>query len=79
MIQVNVKTNTARRTVTTEVTSTPSSVFSELGFDLSSSKVNLNGMQLSVGDMNSTFEQLGIADGASVGLNAIVKADGANN
>ena len=79
MIQVNVKTNTARRTVNTSIDNTPAGVFSELGFDLSSSKVNLNGMQLSVGDMNSTFEQLGVADGASVGLNAIVKADGANN
>lgn len=79
MIQVNVKTNTARRTVTAEVTNTPAKVFADLGFDISNSKVNLNGMQLSVGDLNSTFENLGVADGASVGLNSIVKADGANN
>lgn len=77
MIQVNVKTNTARRTISTEVTNTPAKVFADAGLDISSSKVNLNGMQLSVGDMNSSFESLGIADGASVGLNAIVKADGA--
>ena len=78
MIQVNVRTNSARKTVTTDVTNTPANIFAEAGLDVSNSKVNLSGLQLTVSDMNTSFERLGVKDGASVHLNAIVKADGAN-
>ena len=78
MIQVSVKTNTTRKTVTAETTDTPAKIFADLGIDISSSKVNLNGVQLSVADMNAPFANLGVTDGASVSLNSIVKADGAN-
>lgn len=77
MIQLNVRTNTTRRTITTDVTSTPHSVFGEMGIDTSTSMVNLDGAILSAADFKKSFEALGIADGSTANLNAIVKADGA--
>lgn len=77
MISINVRTNTTRRTVTTDVTSTPKEVFAELGIDTSTSMVNLDGAILSAADFGKTFEALNIADGSTANLNAIVKADGA--
>lgn len=77
MIQLNVRTNTTRRTITTDVTSTPRSVFTEMGIDTSTSMVNLDGAILSAEDFGKTFDRLGVADGSVANLNAIVKADGA--
>ena len=78
MITVNVRTNTTRRSVAQDVTATPRAVFDELGIDTSTSMVNLNGAVLQAADFAKTFEQLGVADGTSANLNAIIKADGAN-
>lgn len=78
MISVSVKTNTVRTTVSADVTSTPRSVFADLNIDTSTSMVNLDGAPLSAADFNKTFEELRVADGSVVGLNAIVKADGAS-
>lgn len=77
MISINVRTSTTRRTVTADITSTPKSVFSELGIDTTGTHTNLDGAILSAADMNQTFERLGIADGSAVSMNSIVKADGA--
>ena len=77
MISINVRTNTTRRTVSMDVTSTPRDVFNELGVDTSTSMVNLDGAILSAADFGKTFEELRIADGSTANLNAIVKADGA--
>ena len=77
MISINVRTNTTRRTVSIDVTSTPRDVFNELGVDTSTSMVNLDGAILSAADFGKTFEELRIADGSTANLNAIVKADGA--
>lgn len=77
MISVNVRTNTTKRTVNEDITATPRSVFTELGVDTSTSMVNLNGTILSGSDFDNSFEALGIADGTTANLNAIVKADGA--
>lgn len=78
MICVNVRTNSVRKIVNTEVTSTPKEVFAEVGVDTSSSTVNLDGAMFSAADYNKTFEQLGVKDGESCNLFAVVKADGAN-
>lgn len=78
MISINVRTNTQRRTVNEDITATPKQVFEELGVDTSTSMVNLNGTILSGADFNKSFEELGVADGATANLNAIVKADGAS-
>lgn len=78
MISINVRTNTTRRTISEDITTTPREVFDELGVDTSTSMVNLNGTILSGNDFDSTFEELGIPDGTTNNLNAIVKADGAS-
>lgn len=78
MISINVRTNTARRTVSEDITSTPKKVFEELGIDTKGGMVNLDGTILSATDLNSTFEQLGVSDGRSVNLNSVVKGDGAS-
>lgn len=77
MISINVRSNGARRTVSEDVNTTPRAVFDELDIDTSTSMVNLDGAPLSAGDFAKTFAQLGVAEGATVNLNAIVKADGA--
>jgi sulfur carrier protein ThiS len=78
MLSINVRTNTTRRTVSQDITATPKEVFNELGIDTSTSMVNLNGTILSGADFNKSFEELGVEDGTSANLNAIVKADGAS-
>lgn len=78
MIKVLVKTNTLRREVTADVTSTPAAVFEDAGAGVAGAMVNLNGTVLSAADLHVPFENLGIEDGTTVNLNSIVKADGAN-
>lgn len=77
MIKVLVKTNTTRQEIITETTDTPAIVFEKANAGVSGAMVNLNGTVLTATDLNSTFEALGVADGATVNLNSIVKADGA--
>lgn len=79
MLSVNVRTTTTpKKIVSADITSTPRQVFDELGVDTSTSMVNLNGTILSARDMAASFEDLGMTDGTTVNLNAIVKADGAS-
>lgn len=77
MISVNVRTNTTRQTISTDITSTPKGLFDELGIDVSTSMVNLNGVPVTAADFNKSFSALGVEDGSTASLNAIVKADGA--
>ena len=78
MIKVIVKTTNIRnKEVVADVTGTPKSGFDELGASVAGASVNLNGTILTATDLNSTFEALGVADGGTINLNAVVKADGA--
>lgn len=77
MIKVLVKTNTMRKEVITEVSNTPAKVFEQADAGVAGAMVNLNGTVLTATDLNSTFEALGVADGATINLNSVVKADGA--
>lgn len=77
MISVNVRTNSTRKTVSTDITTTPKALFAELGIDTSTSMINLDGAPITGADFNKTFENLGVTDGTAVSLSAIVKADGA--
>ena len=79
MIQINVKTNTARKAFTREITDTPISVLNEMGLSTTGTQINLNGTILSAADQNAPFEKLGVQDGQSYTLNVIVKADGGAN
>ena len=57
MIQVNVRTNGTRRTVTVDPNvGTPKSVFAEIGVGTSNAQINLDGTILTATDLNSTFE-----------------------
>lgn len=77
MIQVNVRTNTARKTKNTDLNSTPAQVLGDLDIGTAGAMINLDGTILSAVDLNSTFEALGVQDGSTINLNSIVKADGA--
>lgn len=78
MIKVHVKAAT-RQEVTAEITSTPATVFNDLGISLAGASTNLNGTFLDARTINATFAELGVEDGATVYLNSVVKADGASN
>lgn len=77
MIQLKIRTTTNSSQVITEVNSTPMKVFSENSIPVDGKSVQLNGMTLSVTDMNSTFEQLGVADNSTAILGCVQKADSA--
>ena len=77
MIQVKIKTNTIReRVVTAEVSDKVISVFESQGIDISELTSNLNGMNLTATDLQSTFQALGVNDGDTVRLNSVIKGDG---
>lgn len=78
MFELIIRTNSIRKTIQTSITTTPAAVFKELGVNTGTSMVNMDGMTLRGADINKTFADLGITAGATVNLNAIVKADGAN-
>ena len=77
MIKVFIRTTTVRKEVITDATSKPITILENEGISIAGSTVNLNGGTLSVKDQNSTFEELGVADGTTASLSVIVKADGA--
>lgn len=77
MVKVLVKTNTMRQEIITEVTKTPAQVFEQADAGVAGAMVNLNGTILTATDLHSTFEALGVTDGATINLNSIVKADSA--
>lgn len=77
MIQLKIRTTTNSSQVITELNSTPMKVFSENNIPVDGKSVQLNGMTLSVTDMNSTFEQLGVADNSTAILGCVQKADSA--
>lgn len=78
MITVNVRTNTTRKTINVDVTTTPAQIFEELGENISSSMININGLTIDKSNLDKSLEELNVADGSTAYLNAIVKADGAN-
>lgn len=78
MIQVIVRTNTTKKTVTVEANTTPSTIFSDLKINPADAVINLNGTRLSAVDLQATMTDLGIKDGDTCSLNSIVKLDGAN-
>lgn len=78
MIQINLRTNSVRKTVTAEVTTTPKAIFENEGLSVANAMVNLDGQILSASDLNAPISTLGIADGSgNHHLSAIIKADGA--
>ena len=76
MINVNVNTSSVRKNTTTELISTPMTIINEMELGLSGASVNLNGFNLSVADLSTTFADLKVRNGETVFLNIVVKADG---
>lgn len=77
MVQLKIRTTTTSSQVITEVGNTPMNVFKENNIPVDGKSVQLNGMTLSVTDMNSTFEALGVADNSTAILGCVQKADSA--
>jgi len=76
MIEIEVRTNDVRTKVIKDTSTTPAEVFGELGINVSGTMVNLDGKNLSATELGTSFASLGVADGTTVGLRAIIKADG---
>ena len=62
MIKVTVGTNTSREDVIVEKTSTIRSVLENQGISYSNAIMHLDGSPLKPGDMDKTFEEIGIAE-----------------
>ncbi len=77
MIKVSVKTNTTRREITVQPSTTPLEIFAQVGANVGGCSVNINGKTLTNTELNSTLENLGYKSGDEIALGAIVKADGA--
>lgn len=78
MITVKANTTHDRREFIEQVNeATPGAIFDKMGVDVSNSMVCVDGAMITAADFGKTFAQLGVADGATVRLSAIVKAQGA--
>lgn len=75
MIKVTVGNNVKREAVLVEKTSTLRSVLEENGIDYTRGVMHLDGSSLNPGDLDKTFEQMGITEKCFL-LN-VVKADNA--
>lgn len=76
MINVKIKAMGYNRTHVMDVCNTPAEAFDMAGVSISGSTVNVDGQILDREDLNTSFAELGFEVGASVSLNAIIKADG---
>lgn len=76
-IRITVGSNLKRSTILVDDTLTPKQVFEQQDIDYSAPGcvASLDGCQLSAGDMNKSFAELGITDKAV--LTTVVKADNA--
>ena len=75
IIKVTIGTNTERKTITTDNTKTIKQVLTDNDVSYNSCVIHLDGLPLSVAELNSTFESLNITNECS--LLAVVKASNA--
>ena len=75
IIKISIGTNTERKTITADNTKTIKEVLSENDVNYTSCVIHLDGLPLSVSELNSTFADLNITDECS--LLAVVKASNA--
>lgn len=73
MIQVTVGTNTNRKKMVVEANRTLRSVLEEAELDYSKGTLNMDGATIRPGDLDKTFEELGVTEKCY--LVSIVKAD----
>lgn len=77
MIQLTIGTNTERKNVIVEPGDTLADVLEANEVDYSHAALHLNGSLIAGCDTDQTFEELGVQDGKSAMLIAVVKADSA--
>lgn len=63
-IQVRINTNTERKTVIVADDQTPKQVLKDNGIAFDTAVIHLDGTALTVTDMNSPFEKLGVTESA---------------
>lgn len=78
MVNITVKTSSINKRDSFEPSVTPNEVFESFGIGLGGTVVRLDGAIIGARDLDKSLAELGVADGASATLSAIVKADGAN-
>lgn len=77
MVRLSIGTNTQRKSITVEVTSTVKEALNEARVDVGGSAIHLNGTLIPAADLNETFADLGIDDESEASLIAVKKADSA--
>ena len=77
MISLTLGTNTRRATVIVEPNATVRSVLAENQVSMSGKTINLDGSPVREYELDKTFVELGIVDGATAALIAVEKADSA--
>jgi sulfur carrier protein ThiS len=77
MINLTIGTNTERKSVIVEPEQTLSDVLAENSVNVNGCALHLNGSLIAGVDTDSTFEELGVADGTKATLIAVIKADSA--
>lgn len=77
MVQLKIRTTTQATTVVTDVDNTPMNILREHEIPVEGKSIQLNGMTLSVSDMNSKLSELGVEDNSTVLLGCVQKADSA--
>lgn len=78
MINLTIGTTTSRQTVIVEPTAVLGDILAENNVSTVGSALHLNNTLIPGAALGDTLEQLGIADGSSAMLIAVVKADSAN-
>lgn len=74
MINLTVKSSDIIRTVNADITDCTKAVFDRVGVDPTRAQVTINGTV--IGNLDNTFERLGVVDGKAYTLRATVKSDG---
>jgi hypothetical protein len=78
MINVSIRTTGERKQAVVEVTTTISTVLTDNSIDTAGKVFQINGANLQTSELGKSFADCGVADGATVMLSAVVKADSAN-
>lgn len=77
MIKLSVGTNTERKQIIVEAEQTLAEVLAANDVNVSGCALHLNGTLIAGADVSETFETLGVKDGTSAMLIAVIKADSA--
>lgn len=78
MVRITVKTSTIQKTDTFSPNASPADALDSFGIVTAGNVIRLNGAVLGQSELSKSFADLGVQEGDSAILSAIVKADGAN-